>query len=226
MAQRRKCWSFSAGRRPYTVGVCEFYAGSYLYIRVWDPIRRDYRYQSLRHRDRKRAVIAAHRAADQLRRGKQDIFEERLTLERLFRLYRRHRTPRKEEPSQKNDLRAMAMWLRILGVGRDPHNISDDLLEDFVDMRQSGEIDSRGNPVSPDKQRQVSIRTVETDLRWLHAVLRWASRWKAGEEFLLETNPLSGFEFPHELNPRRPIMTRDRFERLRAVSDYVEMEVG
>ncbi len=107
MAQRRRTWSFSAGQRPYTVGVCEFYAGSCLYIRVWDPIRRDYRYRSLGHKNRKRAVILAHRAAERLRRGKKEILLERLTLRRLFRLYRRHKTPRKSEAWQQNDLRCM-----------------------------------------------------------------------------------------------------------------------
>jgi len=223
--QRRKCWSFSAGRRPHTVGVCEFHPGSHLYIRVWDPIRCDYRYKSLGHKNRKRAVAVAHRAAERLRKGKQDILNERLTLERLFRVYRRHRTPRKEEPSQKNDFRATTMWTRVLGARRDPHTISDGLLEGFVDMRLSGELDPRGNTVPADNRRPVSIRTVEADLRWLHAVLRWAARWKVGEEFLLRFNPLAGFEFPKETNPRRPIITRDRLERLRVVSDAVSMEV-
>ncbi len=225
MGQRRRTWSFSAGQRPYTVGVCEFYAGSRLYIRVWDPIRRDYRYRSLGHKNRKRAVILAHRAAERLRRGKQDILEERLTLERLFRRYRRHRTPRKEGPSQKNDLRAMAMWTRVLGKNRDPNTISDGDLEHFVDRRLSGEIDARGNPVPLDERRPVSIRTAESDCRWLSAVCRWGTRWKVGQEFLLQSNPLGGFAFPRELNPRRPIASRDRFERLRAVSNRVEMEV-
>jgi hypothetical protein len=81
---RRKCWSFSAGRRPYTVGICEFEPGSNLFIRVWDRSRGDYRYKSLGHKNRKRAIAVAHRAAERLRRGKTDILLERVTLRRLF----------------------------------------------------------------------------------------------------------------------------------------------
>lgn len=225
MAQRRKSWSFSAGRRPHTVGVCEFHPGSHLYIRVWDPIRRDYRYRSLGHKNRKRAVILAHRAAERLRRGKKEILLERVTLRRLFRLYRRHKTPRKSEAWQQNDLRCMELFERELGPDRDPHNISDGHLESFFDQRRSGEIDSRGNPVPADDRRPVSIRTAEADLRWLSAVCRWGARWKVGDEYLLQASPFRGFSFPRTLNPRRPILSSARFDQLLAVSDLVEMEV-
>jgi integrase len=222
---RRKCWSFSAGRRPYTVGICEFEPGSNLFIRVWDRSRGDYRYKSLGHKNRKRAIAVAHRAAERLRRGKTDILLERVTLRRLFRLYRRHKTPRKSEARQQNDLRCMEMFKRMLGPDHDPHNISDAQLETFFDVRKAGEIDSRGNPVATDDRRPVSIRTAEADLRWLSAVCRWGTRWKVGDDYLLQVSPFRGFSFPRTHNPRRPVLGGARLDQLLAVSDLVEMEV-
>jgi integrase len=62
----------------------------------------------------------------------------------------------------------------------------------------------------------VRRRTVHADLVFLRTMLVWATTLKLPSgEWLLAENPLRGVRFPREQNPRRPIATFDRFERVR-----------
>lgn len=165
-----------------------------------------------------------------------------MDLASLFDLYLRHRTPRKSARQQKEDARRIEMWIRVLGPDRDPAEISLREWETFADDRRTGTIDARGRRApaaagwSPcagrgrepcagegrvDACRPVGARTVEADLLWLKWVLNWATRWRTDDGYLLDDNPVRGFEIPREKNPRRPVATHDRYEAIRAVSDQV-----
>lgn len=226
----RKKWKYRAGSRPYTVIVYEREAGGFLYARVWDPTRRSgrggWRRVSLGHRDRERAKAYALAQAAKLREGVDDILAGRVTLAQVFALYERHRTPRKRLREQKQDARRIDMWTRVLGARKDPHKVSLGEWEKFIDDRLSGRIDARGRPVEEDGRRPVRPRAVEADCNWLRWVFNWATKWRTPDgRYLMRENPVRGFDAPKEKNPRRPVATQDRFEKIREVSDRVLMEV-
>ena len=149
-----------------------------------------------------------------------------VTLGELFTLYLRHRTPTKAEATQLEGKRRAGMFLRHFGTSRKARAISLPLWESFIRERSSGAIDSRGREVPARRRRPVGPRTVEADLTWLRAVLNWGTKWQTEVgQYLLDSNPIRGFEMPRELNPRRPMATRDRLEKLLEVSDGVLMHV-
>jgi len=225
-----KLWSFSVGARGSTVTVYEREDGGPLYARAYDQTLRNgrggYRRVSLGHRDQDHAERYALAQAAKLREGEADITAGRVSLARLFALYRAHRTPRKTEGEQAEDGRRIEMWTRVLGTGKDPHKITLEEWEAFIDARGSGTIDPRGRNATDDKRHPVGPRRVEADLKWLRWVLNWGAKWRDREgRYLLRENAVRGYDIPTEKNPRRPVATQDRYEALRAVSDRISMQV-
>jgi integrase len=52
--------------------------------------------------------------------------------------------------------------------------------------------------------------------------LGWATRWRTREgRYLLDANPVRGYDVTPGPTPRRPVANRDRYEAVRAVSDRV-----
>lgn len=221
-----RCWKFSAGSRPNTVAVFEREPGGIIYARVWNASGRRFHRVSLGHSDKARAKRYATEVAAKLQKGEAAIGESKLTLVRLFALYEQHRTPKKSEQHQEEDRRRIELFTRFLG-NIDPHRLTLQQWEAFIDARASGAIDPRGNPVAEKDRQPRRARAVEIDLRWLKAVLNWANRWRLENgRYLMRENPARGYEMPIEKNPLRPVATRDRFEALRAVSDQLTMKVG
>jgi hypothetical protein len=207
------------------VRVYERTPGGPVYARTWDSARGLWRKRSLGHRDRPKAKAFAHELHAKLVQGTEDRRKERTTLGLLFALYLRHRTPAKCETEQREDRRRASLWIRVLGMDREPSDITLREWERFVRDRSSGAIDARGNPVPPEKRRPVRARAVERDCTFLIAVCNWGTRWRTDAGYLLRENPVRGFPVPHEKNPRRPVASEDRYERTRAVSDQVAMTV-
>jgi hypothetical protein len=227
--RKKRLWSYAEGRYGTRVTVFERTPGGPIYGRVYDPSLRGGRggYQriSLKHRDRDRAEAWAAEQHAKLKAGLDAIGAGRTTLARLFALYRTHRTPRKTSGEQGEDDRRMEMWTRHLGAGKDPHEITLEEWERFIDARTSCAIDARGKLVAAGKQRPVGNRTVEADCEWLGSVLRWGTEWRRDGRYLLRENCVRGYETPTEKNPKRPVATQDRYEAIRAVSHQVTMEV-
>ena len=219
MTGKRKLWSYSAGRRPFTVWVGEWERDSNIYVRIRE------RYRSLGHRDRQKAIDYAERAASRLREGAEAVITTRVTLERLFRIYRAHRTPQKSAFTQVEDERRFELFQRVFGAQKNPYAIGVGDWDRFIAARRSGAINGRGEVVPERKRRPVRARTIEADLGWLSAVFNWAQKWRTVEgERLLRENPAHGLPRPRERNPRRPIASRDRVEKILAVSDQVMMD--
>ncbi len=225
MARPRKRWTYSTGRRPFTVTVEELEPGGNIYSRIWIPERQDYKYRSLRHRDRTLAMEHADRMTVQLREGEVEIVARKLTLEDVFKLYEKHRTPQKAIDTQGEDERRAELFLRVLGKTREPSSVSRADWERFIKARSSGAIDPRGRPVLKANRRAVRNRTVEADLCWIKAVFTWCVNWQLPDgRYVLSENPVRGFATPTEKNPRRVVATQDRFDAVRAVSDRVLRE--
>ena len=182
---------------------------------------------SLGHRDREQAKAYALDQAAKLRQGRDDIRAERLSLARLFALYAVHRTPRKTPNEQNEDRRRTTMWTRVLGAQKDAAKITRGEWEHFAELRASGELNAQGEPVrSPKLRRPVRSRSVQRDMLWLKWVLNWATSWQdADGRYLLTANPVRGFDVPSEKNPRRPVASTDRLEKVLAAAETLEMEI-
>ena len=227
MARRKEPWSYTAGERPYQVTVYERVAGGPISVRIWDPTLRGGKGQmvrrSLKHNDREKAREYAGDQASKLVKGQAEIGAGRVTLADIFAAYGQYRTPRKSASEQQADWRCVEMWTRVLGGDRDPHDISLREWESFTDRRASGEINARGRVAN--HCRPVRPRAVQSDCEWLGWVFNWAVKWRTERGYLMRENPVRGFERPREENPRRPVASSDRFDKVRAVSDLVQMDI-
>ena len=222
-------WSHKEGQKPNQVVAFERALGGPLYLRAWDPTmgaHGGYRKQSLGHRDRKKAITEARREAAKLEEGNQAIREEKITLARLFTLYQRHRTPQKGMKEQREDERRLQMWTRVLGAHKDPQGISRQEWERFIRERGSGTIDAQGKSVPEDKRGAVGSRSVERDLKFLLATLNWGRDWRGERGYLLKENCCRGYPMPRERNPRRPIASDERVQKVRDVAPLVTMDVN
>lgn len=149
-----------------------------------------------------------------------------VTLADLFALYLQHRTPRKTPGEQSEDSRRVRLWTRHLGAGKNPAKLTRQEWEAFTALRAVGELSPRGEAVAPEKRRTVRPRSVQRDLLWLKWVLNWATTWQNAEgQYLLPANPVRGFEVPSEKNPRRPVASTDRLEKVLAAAATLEMEL-
>lgn len=150
--------------------------------------------------DRKKARQQAQELAAELGRAVPQEQEAELTLRRLFEIYLGEKTPRKSEGVQKHDRRAARMFLDYFGESRKVSSLRKRDGERFIADRRDGALSG----LEP-----VGNRTVERDLRFLLAVLNWASanEW-------LPKNPLRALEPPKEQNPKRPVLTKDDYRRL------------
>ena len=43
--------------------------------------------------------------------------------------------------------------------------------------------------------------------------------------YLMQENPIRGYEIPTEKNPRRPVASTDRYDAIRKISDQLQMEI-
>ncbi|OLD37660.1 MAG: hypothetical protein AUI57_10055 [Candidatus Rokubacteria bacterium 13_1_40CM_2_68_8] len=177
---------------------------------------------SLGHTDCAAAKTYALEQAAKLRAGGAEITAGRVTWATVFALYQEHRSPRKSASEQQSDKRRTEMWTRVLGADANPLDLSLEQWESFIDARRSGAIDAHSTAVPAEQRVSVRNRTLEEDLLWLRWVLNWATRWRRDGRYLLRENPARGFEVPREENPRRPVATADRYEKLAAVAHRVD----
>jgi len=226
MGRRASPWSYRAGDWGHqSVTVFEREPGGVLYVRTKGKNGR-YAPLSLRHRDKERAKAYALEQAARLAQGVEDIRLGKLTLARLFTLYTTHQVPQHTPREQSEDRRRVLLWTRVLGGQKDVSRITRGEMERFCDLRASGALSARGEVVPEAKRQPVRVRAVERDVLWLRWCCNWACSWQDEEaRFLLAVNPLRGFRPPSEANPRRPIASTDRLEKVLAAADNLEMEV-
>ena len=174
--------------------------------------------RSLKHRDWRRAK----RQADQFAagfidapNGKAEAEPEPLTLERLFEIYGEEVTPTKGQKSRQHDRAAMRTFLDFLGPNRRPETLSQRDWDRFIRERRAGRIGGSGQPVSN--------RTIQHDLKFLNAVLNWATKSRDEQgSLLLGSNPLRGLRTPKEKNPTRVVLSDDEYEAMLKVSRRVD----
>jgi integrase len=165
--------------------------------------------------------------SEKLAGGYTKAVEELRQAKNLFELYAQHRTRRKSPAEQKADVRRSAMWLQILGDKMDLSKLSPEDWEGFLRRRTSGEIDANGKEVDDvEKRRRVRPATAGADAAFLKGVCHFGSIWRVDGRYILDSNPCRGFEIPGEPNPRRPVVSVDRYLAVRAVAHSVTMCVG
>ena len=177
------------------------------------------RSKSLGHRDWARAkrqadeVAAAFAAREP--NSKKYAEPEPLTLARLFDIYGDEVTPAKGEVSRRYDRVAMKMFLKFCGRRREARTLSQRDWDRFIRERRAGKVGPSRKPAAD--------RTIERDLRFLLAVLNWATKSRDEEgRLLLDSNPLRGLRTPKEKNPVRILITQAEYEALLDVSLAVE----
>jgi integrase len=223
-------WKYAAGARPNTVVVFEREPGGPLYARAWDSAARggkgNWHRVSLGHRDKARAKRYAIEQAAKLQKGEAEIAEAKVTLAQVLALYLQHRTPRKTPRQQKEDATRVELWTRVLGGGVDPHGITLQRWEAFIDARSAGAIDARGMAVPPGQRKAVRARTVEADCEWLRFVFNWSAKWRlASGRYLMRENPVRGYDVPKEKNVRQPVASSAFYATIREVADRHTMEL-
>ncbi len=171
--------------------------------------------QSLGHRDWMRAKRQADEVAAGFAvhepNGTAESEPEPLTLGRLLDIYREEVTPTKAETSQRSDRAATRMFLQFFGGDRRPETLSQRDWDRFIRARRAGRVGPSGRPVSD--------RTIEHDLKFLIAVLNWATKSRDRQgELLLASNPLRGLRTPTEKNPTRVVLSEVEYQALLGVS--------
>ena len=106
------------------------------------------------------------------------------------------------------------MFLDLLGRDRRPETLSQRGWDRFIRQRRAGRIGPSGKPVSN--------RTIELDLKFLLAVLNWATKSRDEEgRLLLGCNPLKGLRTPKK-NPARVVLSEEEYEAMLGVSRQVD----
>lgn len=158
---------------------------------------------------------------DELRKELLDITPGAdLTWSQLFDLYERDRVPHMKTQWAQSARARKEMFGSCFGAETPVMDLDQADLDRYVYLRTTGALTSTGQNR---KKRAVSSGTVESEIRWLNAALRWAMRRKVGGQRLLTLNPLDGLTRPSKnKNPRRPITSEERYTKTIAAADEVD----
>ncbi len=215
-------WKYQAGKYGHRVRVFERAdRGGMIHAEVSGEKRR-----SLGHRDRVRAKAWADEMSHKLALGQTVERDASPRVDYILSEYLTQRSPRHTPSEQQRDQRCAELWTRVLGPATDLSEISLETWEDFAADRLAGRINARGQRMKD--LQPVRARTVASDQQWLRQAILWAMKRKiGGGKRLMTENPLTveGFTIIRVKNPRRPIATTTRYEKTRAVSDHVLMDI-
>lgn len=216
-------WSYSVGERGRNrVRAFAHAETGRLFVEFYEPTRLASRPRvkrvALGHTDRERAKATAEELAAKLRSGASEPHTGPITLATLFDIYEREVTPTKGEQKQKHDRACTRLFLAAFG-DRPARSLSRREWDRFINDRRSGVL----RPTGTRKRRTVRDRVIAYDLRFLLAVLNWATMSSDGHgSALLERNPLKGLPLPREDSPRRPVMDDATYRTLLDVADEVD----
>jgi integrase len=183
------------------------------------------RTKNLGHSDRERGKADAYDLAAKLLRGEVERKEAAtpaadgpLTLGAVFQLYLAEVTPGKK--TAPHDERASKLFLALWGPDRVIRSLSARDWQQFIRLRRSGELaPDRGKEESSTTRKPVRDRVVEQDLKFLRAVLNWATRLKDPKgDFRLPVDPLRGLKIPKEQNPVRTVLREADYAKLLEVA--------
>ena len=223
--RKKKFWSYVSGERGRNwVRTFEKTKGGILFIEwyeeVWGQAESVRKRASLGHRDRDEAKKTADELAAAFAKGEEAGTAAHPpgdpTIHGLIDLYLGKETPYKSTGKQGHDRRAGAMFKAFFAKGRRASTLNLGDWTGFIRGRRERRIGppdtvrkairarEKGDPLPP-----IGDRQIEYDLRFLWAILNWAT--KTGDHdgnVLLVQNPLRQFvtsrDWPREKNPERP----------------------
>lgn len=212
-----KLWSYSDGEYGAVIRVYERTPGGPIYIREPDGFG-GYERRSLGHRDRDRAKQQAKETALTYMAGSArsgGVPNLRTVLE----LYHQHRISRFKATTIRRRENQRTFWLALLGGDCSPLEITRERWNRARELRLSGAVNHLGGPVPEAEREPCRPVTVNADLKYLKAAMKWAANWRVGGtgtlRYLLPGSPVKGFELLKQRKPRRPVATLKRFRALR-----------
>lgn len=205
----RKRWSMTVGAKGYQVTLIERAKGR-LSLRLWNPLKRNYDWRALKHGDRELGEEQARNLSGQLLAQTVAHARGGVLLVELFGRYEREVSKYRKGRQPKEHRRRMDLWQLFLGDEFDVVALDHPKIDEFVHWRRAE---------SPD----VRAGTIGADIVFLQAVLNWATRVRlpTGKPLLTE-NAIRTYERPRTSNPRQPVVSYDRFLKLRKVADQVD----
>lgn len=220
MPQAKKRWSYCTGERGRNrVRAFEHPKTSRLFLEFADRGKRSR--VALGHRDRSAARAKAEELAAALRSGSAPV--RAATLRTLFDIYVREVSPGKGVSAQQHDRAAVRRLTEFLGSSRNPVTLNRRDWDGFIRWRkQKG--DERGGTNRKKERRPVGNRVIEQDLKFLHAVLNWATlaRDDSGVP-LLDRNPIKGMPWPKQPSPRRVMLTAEEYQAMEKVAGQIPL---
>lgn len=223
MGRPKKCWSVTFGSHGYKVTAYERTPGRPLWLRWWNPGTSDvpgrWKYRGLKHTDREKAEAAAKEIAGQLLASTLAAATNRTTVAEVFAVYEADVAKHLKGAGPKEAKRRMAIWTHFLGANRDVTTIDFPTLARYVRERRAGEI-----KLEPYKlAEKPSDRAIGADFTVLQAALNHATTaTRSNGARILVVNPVVGFEAPQNKNPKRPLVTYDRFLKVLEHADAVD----
>jgi integrase len=142
--------------------------------------------------------------------------QEPLTLRRLWELYREKSAGygQNTERTKKDKASAIARLLAAFGEKKRVDQLTPNDVDRYLASRKAG-IGWRNRRA----KASIGARASADDLCLLRAMLRWAlNERRLDGTWLLDQNPLRGVKLPKEESPLRPVISHDRYERMRAAA--------
>lgn len=211
-------WSLSLGFRGCRVRVFQRMPGSTFARETWMPGRgRDQR--SLGTSSRTEARELAERFLLALVQGSAHQPRPALTLASLWRAYSADAPRRSLATDRYRRQQASAALLLhdILGAEKRVAELTLQDAERFTARRRLGWTDRNGRV-----RRPAGPRSIAFELGTLRTMIIWATQTRDRDgSWLLAENPLRGLRLPTEEAPRRPVATRERFERTREALQHL-----
>jgi len=242
--RRKKFWSYVAGERGRNwVRAFEKEKGGILFIEWYEEDgpdgKRRRKRASLGHRDREEAKGEADElAAAFLDTAVADALARStpggVTVHHLIDLYLESETPFKSRSKQGHDRRASAMFKKFFARTRRAETLNLRDWNRFIRARREYRVgpaatlerarraEKKGAPLPP-----VGNRQIEYDLRFLWAVLNWATKAGDGDgQVLLPRHPwndcVRSRHWPKEKNPDRPTLTSRQYLELLEVAPGID----
>ena len=217
MAKRAKAWSKTIEESGVRVRIYERTPGAVLAREVRIDGRKDRR--SLDHRDRKLAEQQARALAKRLAELQLTGYTGKATFGQLAALYRQHRLPLLSEDRQRSVKSLLPLLERHFARSTVVEDLAPHDVDAYVSVRRSGALVAPRHR-TPDKG--VAEGTIRNELHLLRSMLRWGRQHRVNGRPLLTMDPLETVAMPREINPKRPIATQERYERLLGVADRAE----
>jgi integrase len=175
---------------------------------------------ALGHADREAAKIAAEQAALALR-ADHTMPAGALRLGTLFDIYEREVTPQKGASARTHDRGAIARFTECWGANRDVMTLSRRDWDHYIAWRRA-KGDRRPHKA---ERSEVRNRVIVQDLKFVRAVLNWATQAGDGRGTrLLDRNPLDKLPYPPDVGVRRPTISKETLGKLQAVASRVSAQ--